>query len=467
MALNANEIALLLSELDFSDTFIQDIVEHDFHSFTMCLFSKKEKAWLFYVEIGTVYQRICKTDKIRKKSNKMQRFTQYLRANIVGSKIIDVSAVKGEREVAFTLMHSGEVKRMFIRLFSGPSSNIIITDESLVILETLMRRPKRGEEKGQLFTPCKEKAIDLSAFPIREYETKTFNEEIDKNISKEKLDDTIALLRKQLCDKRDEEIAHLSSNLHSEEKKVEEFKGYEDIKTSADILSANSYLIKRGQAKAVIKDFNNNEVTIPLDASLSVSENINAYYQRYKRAERIYQNAINEVERLKNEIERRRLHYENLLAQNSKVLFEKELGKQSKASSNEQKGPGLRVVSHGFELIVGRNSKENDELLRHHMRGNDLWLHTRDFAGGYVFIKAKKDKSVPLEVLLDAGNLAVHYSKAKSNKKASLYYTHVKYLRRVKNGKQGLVIPTMEKNLDITLDEKRVKELLSEGGELL
>ena len=101
------------------------------------------------------------------------------------------------------------------------------------------------------------------------------------------------------------------------------------------------------------------------------------------------------------------------------------------------------------------------------MRGNDLWLHTRDFAGGYVFIKAKKDKSVPLEVLLDAGNLAVHYSKAKSNKKASLYYTHVKYLRRVKNGKQGLVIPTMEKNLDITLDEKRVKELLSEGGELL
>ena len=95
MALNANEIALLLSELDFSDTFIQDIVEHDFHSFTMCLFSKKEKAWLFYVEIGTVYQRICKTDKIRKKSNKMQRFTQYLRANIVGSKIIDVSVEIG------------------------------------------------------------------------------------------------------------------------------------------------------------------------------------------------------------------------------------------------------------------------------------------------------------------------------------------------------------------------------------
>ena len=60
----------------------------------------------------------------------------------------------------------------------------------------------------------------------------------------------------------------------------------------------------------------------------------------------------------------------------------------------------------------------------------------------------------------------MHYSKAKANKKASLYYTHVKYLRRVKDGKQGLVIPTQEKNLDITLDEKRVKQLLSKEGGL-
>ena len=467
MALNANEIALLISELDFSDTFIQDIVEHDFHSFTMCLFSKKEKAWLLYVEIGTIYQRICKTDKIRKKSTKMQRFTQYLKANIVGSKIIDVSVIKGEREVAFTLSKAGTIKKMFIRLFSGPSSNIIITDENLIILETLMRRPKRGEEKGNSFTPCHEKEIDESKFPIREYTTSTFNEEIDKNISQIKLDDSISLLRKQIIEKRDEEINHLFSELKLEERKLDEYKGFEDIKTKADLLSASSYLIKRGQAKVVINDYDGNEITIPLDPSISVSENINSLYQKYKRAERIYQNALNEISVKKDEIEKRKIFYDELLNQNSKILFEKELGKQVKAVNNEAKLPGIQCDSHGFEIIIGRNSKENDELLRHHMRGNDYWLHTRDFAGGYVFIKSKKDKSIPLEVLLDAGNLAVHYSKAKTNKKASLYYTQVKYLRRVKNGKQGLVIPTQEKNLDITLDEKRVKTLLSKGGELL
>jgi len=66
---------------------------------------------------------------------------------------------------------------------------------------------------------------------------------------------------------------------------------------------------------------------------------------------------------------------------------------------------------------------------------------------------------VPLEILLDAGNLAVFYSKGRNGGKGDLYYTPVMYLRRAKNGPKGLVIPTQEKNLRVTLDEKRLKEL--------
>src|SRR5262249_50093314 len=49
--------------------------------------------------------------------------------------------------------------------------------------------------------------------------------------------------------------------------------------------------------------------------------------------------------------------------------------------------PGLEFVSGPFTLWVGRNAKENDELLRRYVRGNDLWLHTRDVPGGYVFVR--------------------------------------------------------------------------------
>ena len=83
----------------------------------------------------------------------------------------------------------------------------------------------------------------------------------------------------------------------------------------------------------------------------------------------------------------------------------------------------------------------------------------RDFPGGYVFIKSQKGKTVPLEILIDAANLAVHYSKARTNSKVDLYYTHVKYLRRAKNGPKGLVIPTQEKNLCITPDKKVISKL--------
>jgi predicted ribosome quality control (RQC) complex YloA/Tae2 family protein len=64
-----------------------------------------------------------------------------------------------------------------------------------------------------------------------------------------------------------------------------------------------------------------------------------------------------------------------------------------------------------------------------------------------------------LDILLDAGNLALFYSKGRNAGEGDLFYTQVKYLRRVKNGPKGLVIPTQEKNLHIKLDEPRLKEL--------
>jgi predicted ribosome quality control (RQC) complex YloA/Tae2 family protein len=143
-------------------------------------------------------------------------------------------------------------------------------------------------------------------------------------------------------------------------------------------------------------------------------------------------------------------------------LLKRELGSETADKVTKVRSPGLTIQSGQFTLLVGRNAKENDELLRRWVRGNDYWMHTRDTPGGYVFIKFKRDKSVPLDVLLDAANLALVFSKAKNQGKADLYYTQVKYLRRPKKGKTGEVIPTQEKNLSVTLDEGRLARLLSE-----
>jgi predicted ribosome quality control (RQC) complex YloA/Tae2 family protein len=76
-----------------------------------------------------------------------------------------------------------------------------------------------------------------------------------------------------------------------------------------------------------------------------------------------------------------------------------------------------------------------------------------------VFIKQRSGKSVPLDILLDAGNLALFYSKGRNGGEGDLFYTPVKYLRRARNGPRGLVIPTQEKNLHIKIDDDRLREL--------
>jgi predicted ribosome quality control (RQC) complex YloA/Tae2 family protein len=92
-------------------------------------------------------------------------------------------------------------------------------------------------------------------------------------------------------------------------------------------------------------------------------------------------------------------------------------------------------------------------------------MHARDWPGSYVFVKGRKGKSVPLEILLDAGMLAIYYSKGRSNGGGNLYYTFAKYLRRAKDGPKGLVIPAQEKNLSVRLDDARIRELRSLIGE--
>ncbi|MDR1058505.1 MAG: NFACT RNA binding domain-containing protein [Treponema sp.] len=148
------------------------------------------------------------------------------------------------------------------------------------------------------------------------------------------------------------------------------------------------------------------------------------------------------------------------------LVLDKSLKKKGRAyggvktvKKEDEKRPGLSFRRGDWLIMVGRDAGENDALLRRHVKGNDLWLHARDFPGSYVFIKRRPGKSFPLEILLDAGSLAIFYSKGRNNGEGDLFYTPVKYLRRPREGPRGLVLPTQEKNLHIRLDEKRLREL--------
>jgi predicted ribosome quality control (RQC) complex YloA/Tae2 family protein len=343
-------------------------------------------------------------------------------------------------------------------------------------VDALARRPRRGEVSGARCTI----EDDLEAEggraprprPRREFELRelpgegSFNSRIEAlyaerggELSREKL---LAAARERFEKNRralDQRISELGS-------KAAEFRGAERWRELGDILMANTQAKPSG-AFIVADDFYaGGEVSIPVDPRSSMVENAKSYYEKHRKARSGLSEVEAELESAKQALEALEKELAALEAIADPFLIARALAKGGAArAATKRSYPGLSLEREGWTILVGRSAKENDELLRRHVRGSDLWLHARDWPGSYVFVKARPGKTVPLEIFLDAGNLALYYSKGRSGGDGDVYYTFAKYLRRAKDGPKGLVIPMQEKNLAIHLDEKRLRELRDLIGE--
>ena len=459
--INWRELELLLSELPLENSYIQKVTEHSVHSFTLSMFSREEKAWLLYFEIATPDAVVCRTEKMRKKAEGAQRFTQYMRAHFTGRKVTSVRQLQFDRAFVMKLTNSEDTISVLVRLFSGIGANIIVMDEDDTILELMYRRPQRGEEKGRKLVIDERTSEGDKHFEVRPWEGDSFNRFIDEHGRAKATAEENDRQLERLQEKRDKELAMLSERLRRQEERVKATSVYEEARKAADILSASIHLVSKGMSRIELPDWDGNIMAISLDPALSPNENLEKLYQRYRKDKKTYQMALEEAEETRKVIRDTEEKYNALIEEGNMQKISRENAKEDRSRIQQDTRPGIRVNVSGWDIIIGRSAKENDEILRRDAKGMDIWMHTRDYSGAYVIIKAKRDKTVPLPVLLDAASLAIHYSKAKKNGKADLYYTYVKFLRRAKDGPKGLVIPTQEKNLSAALDEKRVKEILS------
>lgn len=476
MSLNWKEIDLVLGELQLENSSIQKIRQPDFKTLVLDLYAPGNRQSLF-ISLSQGKTRLHRLTRSFKNQVPLQRFAQFLRSRIKGGKIRTAEQIGGERIVRLEITRAGETTLLYLRLWGG-AANIIATDSSNVILDAFYRRPKRNEVSGEYFNPqeliakAKSKIPELSAakkFTPREYPASmSFNQFIEQEYFKREIEQELGNLRERAKTLHEKQIANIDSKLTELQRKSYDNEELESLKQTGDLIMANLYVIPPGSHWVRLDDFyhENAPSEIELDPTLSPQQNGEAYYKKYRKAKRQREHLKEEVASLEQSKRQLQQQAEQLYAienpeQQQQAL--KEFISQYSPKKGEKPGtttPGLRFQSGQFTILVGRTAKENDALLRHYVRGNDYWLHTRDYPGGYVFIKYISGKSVPLETLLDAGNLALHYSKGRTGGKADLYYTQVKYLRRAKEGPQGLVIPTQEKNISIELEEERIQRLL-------
>ena len=469
MALNYKEIELILAESSLAGAKIQKVVQSNFHTVVWELYDRNRGRFLFYTEIGTPQSRlhVLSPGASVAKTKKLQRFEQYARKNLEGSVIVSCRQLPYDRAVVWELNNHDRLLRVYFRFYSGPGANIIVTDENDIIQDLLLRRPGRDEMSSEkLVVELRDSSSVTRDFSVREWSGPSFSQFIERTCGAQETADLYTSLVKQVTARRDHELGRLSTSIRSAEKAVSANADFEELRYTADLLSANSYQIKRGQDRITVVDWSKggSSVTILLDKQLSPGANVQAYYDKYQRAKGTYENAVTELSRLRADYEALSARFERALEDTGdeelNIRHLRAILERTAPVVQVYNGPGVRTTSGGFQIIAGRNAKENDDLLRHYVKGNDMWMHTRDFPGGYVFIKFRRDKTIPLEVLLDAANIAVLYSKGRNNTSVDLYYTQVKYLRRAKDGKTGLVLPTQEKNLTIKPEPARIARLL-------
>ncbi len=126
-------------------------------------------------------------------------------------------------------------------------------------------------------------------------------------------------------------------------------------------------------------------------------------------------------------------------------------------------GENLRRFTsvEGYEILVGRNNQQNDKLTLRIANGNDVWLHIGGGRpGSHVVVRLPKGKTASLETLLDAGHLAVHFSKTRGERSVEVLYTFAKHVRKPKGLPPGAVVPAQGKSLLVRLDESRLRRLL-------
>jgi predicted ribosome quality control (RQC) complex YloA/Tae2 family protein len=477
MSLNWKEIDLVLSELDLPGYQIQKAVQSAFDVVALKLHRRGvSKTLLISLSPGAC--RLHETFRAAPKSEKPLRFAEFLNSRIANS-WIDEAVQLGDNRIVRLAVHQGAQRyRLYLRLWSN-AANLIVTGGEGAILDAMRRLPRRGEVTGGRYAPEEEEAKQESRregnYQIRDFPGEipadlSFNGKIDAYYAEHGGRLSLDALREQARRNYEGRIGRLAASLDRLREKEADFTSAEKLKQYGDIILANLGNIKSGDQWLEMENFYTAEtIRIPLDSGKTAAAQAERFYEQYRKAKSGLADLREEIRNGEAELAGLERTMARLLEETNPLVLQKLLrSRKASPGGNDSPGfrkkgdrdrPGLSFRRKDWLILVGRDSSENDVLLRRHVKGNDLWLHARDFPGSYVFVKQRAGKSVPLDILLDAGNLAIFYSKGRNNGEGDLFYTPVKYLRRAKDGPKGLVLPTQEKNLHIKVDERRLKEL--------
>ncbi len=311
-------------------------------------------------------------------------------------------------------------------------------------------------------------ASDLNGYSYKEYESIS---DLLQSYYAEK--NVVTRIRQKSVDLRKIVQTSLERNVRKYDLQLKQMKDSEKkdkYRIYGELLTVYGYSAEPGAEKITVNDYNTGkDVTITLDPTLTPSQNAKKYFDKYTKLKRTAEaleeqmketkEAIDQLESIQNALEIAQKEAD--LAQIKQELADSGYIKSHNTGKNGRKEkitskPFHYLSSDGFDIYVGKNNIQNDELTFKTANGGDWWFHAKKIPGSHVVL-ITGGKEVPDRAFEEAAALAAYYSKGKVQEKVEIDYVMRKEVKKPGGAKPGFVVYYTNYSMAISPDISALK----------
>jgi predicted ribosome quality control (RQC) complex YloA/Tae2 family protein len=412
---------------------------------------------------------------LEKQSLAPSNFALTLRKQLGGARLLSVRKDEDERVVRFAFASYdafGDTHdRTLIAQLTGRAANLLLLDAAGRVVDALRTPHGEGQEIADLYQPPprleggqatpRPPPFTRGAHASLSAAADAYHRELERT----RAFDARAAAHRTRLRALAEKQKKLRRNL---EKDLATHGDADDHKRVGDLLLANIATAERRGSLVYVTDYFAEDaprIALEIDEHASLQEEAARRFARYTKAKRAAQETTARLEASNTELaalEQRQRALEQIIEARDDAALEAfdeaARGTKGARATGARAGGGAHRTkaqvkaaeavggarryrsSDGYEILVGRAAKDNDQLTFKVARAHDLWLHAADYPGSHVIVRnPARGEDVPHRTVIEAAQLAAHFSQAKRDAKVSVHYTPRKFLSKPKGAAPGLV----------------------------
>lgn len=276
------------------------------------------------------------------------------------------------------------------------------------------------------------------------------------------LDHHVALVRK--------EVDRLGTLVGKLEGELQKARGCERFRRLGEGLLAGLRAAKVQGETAIVPDPLDPDgppLAVPIDPALSLQDNAQALFGRYKKGKRGRATIEARIAAARQRLQ----EWRDLLGPAEAARTSEDLDRLREAMGRlglvyaprprkgapppRPKEAPARVRRHtspdGLDILVGKSGEENDTLTFRVASPWDFWLHAAERPGAHVVVRnPQRLKSIPEPTLRLAAEIAAFYSGARQEGKVDVHYTQRKHVHKRRGMPAGQVLLRRFRTIQVT-----------------